>query len=195
MASFGRLEALFLAWFSRPVSERLLYRAIRRQGFNSLVEIGVGTARRSKRLIRVVQVRDQTSPINYAGIDLFELRPWQETARLSLKDAYRQLKATGARIRLLPGDPFTVLSRQANVLTGTDLLVISADQDPASLERAWFYVPRMLHGRSLVFVEGRNAKTGTNEFRLLPADEIRRFGGLSRLLCRGVRNGWQVHRQ
>ena len=45
------------------------------------------------------------------------------------------------------------LSAAANSLTNTDLLIISADQDAASLERAWFYVPRMLHGETLVLHE------------------------------------------
>jgi hypothetical protein len=60
---------------------------------------------------------------------------------------------TGAQLRLVPGDPLSALARCANSLANTDLLIISAGHDPAGLEPAWFYIPRMLHAGSLVFLE------------------------------------------
>ena len=62
----------------------------------------------------------------------------------------------GIAAQLVPGDPFSALSRAANSLRDIDLATISADQDPAALERAWFYLPRVLHATSLVFQEQAN---------------------------------------
>jgi hypothetical protein len=58
----------------------------------------------------------------------------------------------------------------ANSLTGTDLLIVSADQQGESLDRAWFYVPRMLHDASVVLVE--DADGGATTFRQLAKSEI-----------------------
>ena len=58
-----------------------------------------------------------------------------------------------SKIQVIPGDPLSALARSANGLQSTDLLVIAADQDTQSLANAWFYVPRMLHDKSLVLLE------------------------------------------
>ena len=70
---------------------------------------------------------------------------------LPLKEAHRMLKSTGATVQLIPGDPFQTLSRVANNLASTDLLVFSADV--MACEPDWYYVPRMLNQQSIVFVQ------------------------------------------
>ena len=54
---------------------------------------------------------------------------------------------------MLPGNPFTALARSANALGPMDVILIAADQDAPSLERAWFYVPRLLRASTRVFQE------------------------------------------
>ncbi len=41
-------------------------------------------------------------------------------------------------------------------------MLISADQDTAALEQAWFYVPRMLHDQSVVLQEVPGEQGVTN---------------------------------
>ncbi len=158
-----------LAWFSRPAHERCLYRVLRGGQVRSLVELGVGDGRRTQRLLAVAQRFAPEARLQYTGIDLFEARP-ADAPGMSLKDAHRTLTRTGVHLRLAPGDPFSALARCANALVNTDLLVISADQDPAALERAWYYVPRMLHATSLVFLEERDA--GRGSFRRLTLRDV-----------------------
>ncbi len=86
--------------------------------------------------------------------------------------AHRKLKATGARVQLLPGDPLTVLCRSANGLSGTDLVIISERQDKASLAGAWFFLPRMLHDASRLFVQESLGQDGKRGMRLVPIAEI-----------------------
>jgi hypothetical protein len=90
--------------------------------------------------------------VRFTGIDLFETRP-ADQATLSLKRAYQLLHAPDVRGRLVPGDPFAALARTSNTLANTDLVVIRASQLGEAMERAWFYLPRMLHHQSLVLVE------------------------------------------
>lgn len=144
---------------------------MRRRPVRSLVEIGVGMGRRAMRLLAVARRYRPEERLSYAGIDLFEARPG-EAPGWSLKEAHRHLTKTGVQLRLIPGDPFSALARSANALTSSDLLVIAADHDADSLERAWFYIPRMLHPASLVFVEEQDAATGRLSFRRLNPAEI-----------------------
>jgi hypothetical protein len=164
-------QYLYLSRLSRPPHERCLYRALRRRAVRSMVEIGLGDGRRTLRLLAVAQRYRPQERLSYAAIDLFEARP-ANSAGWSLKEAHRQLTRAGVQFRLSPGEPFPALARYANSLTNTDLLVIGAGHDPASLEPAWFYIPRMLHEGSLVFVE---EQTGNRrKFRRLDTAEILR---------------------
>ena len=135
----------------------------------SIVEIGVGLGGRTERLLEIAGWRAESLPLTYTGIDLFESR--RDGEPLTLKQAHRELRRSGARTRLIPGDPLTALSRAANALTGTDLLLIAADQDPDALAQAWRYVPRMLHAGSLVFQQVPGpAPTSCTWRQLGPAD-------------------------
>ena len=173
MSAAGLLRFAYYAWFSKPAGERVLYRAISRHRLRRIVEIGLDRGLRAERMIWAAQRKGKDS-VRYTGIDLFETRV-SGAEPLALKQTYHRLRSTGARVQLAPGDPFTALARIANTLTGTDLLVISRspDVDAESLERSWFYIPRMLHAGSQVFVEEASEK-GT-AFRRLAQVEIERL--------------------
>jgi len=126
-------------------------------------------------MIELAALHSSPGRIRYTGIDRFEARTSSEGPGLCVKGAHRLLRRTGARVQLLPGDPFSVLARAANNLTGSDLLVISAGLDPRSLARAWFYVPRMLAEGSCVLVEERSGPEGELSFRRMTPDEIDRL--------------------
>jgi hypothetical protein len=166
---------LYLAYFSHPSGERPIYRALRRQRAKSVLEIGMGTGLRAGRMIETMRRSAGGQGICYAGIDLFELSPAAGPSKLSLKSAHCQLKPTGAKVRLVPGDPFTALARAANEIGVCDMIVVAAGHDRDSLSRAWFYVPRLLHGGTTVYLERADEESGRSSFELLPHDEIRRL--------------------
>jgi hypothetical protein len=172
LAILRQLKCFFIANFSRPASQRCLYRAIRRARVSSIVEIGIGWGERAMRMIEVAGCSGK--PVRYTGIDAFESRGSESAAGLTLKHAYQRLRATEAAIQLVPGDPLAALSRAANALTATDLLVISADVDAESLRRAWMYVPRMLHRHSFVYLEEMSGDGGTR-FVQLSHGEVNRL--------------------
>lgn len=174
MSAASLLKYYYLAYFSRPSHERLLYRAIRRRPVRSIVEVGVGTGTRTLRLIEVASRFLKDGCVRYTGIDLFEARP-SSAPGMTLKRAHRLLSHSGAKVQLVPGDPYSALARTANSLTGTDLIVIGNDQDPASLAQAWFYVPRMLREGSRVFVAEPPSPGKSPQFRLLDQVSIARL--------------------
>jgi hypothetical protein len=171
--SARRLKYIHLAYFSQPKHDRLIYRVARRCRVRSIVEMGIGDGHRAERLLRLARSWADNKPVRYTAIDEFELRSKQAGPGVSLKAAYRKLKATGAKIQVVPGDPLAALARVANALTSTDLLLISADQDDESLEAAWFYVPRMLHARSQVLFE--EIDNAGSRWRMLSHEQVARL--------------------
>jgi len=169
------IRHIYLAYFSQPKSERVLYRLIRRHKIHRIVELGIGAGVRATRLIQAAQGASPGATIRYTGIDLFEARPDKTAPGLPLKEAYRRLKSTGVQPQLVPGDPFSALARVANGLQGTELVLISADQDPATLSQAWFYFPRLLTPKSLIFSEAVETGTGRRTLKQLTRLEVERL--------------------
>jgi hypothetical protein len=167
--AFKFLRNAYLCYFSQPVADRALYQLLRKRQVMSIVEIGVGNMLRTKRLLEVAAQKTALEQIKYAGMDLFEARA-ASTPGLSLKQAHKELKPIGVKVQLVPGDPLSALARCANGLARTDLIVISAGSVDA-MAKAWFYLPRMLHDGSQVFLEEPSDK-GQTKFRLLKRLEI-----------------------
>jgi hypothetical protein len=167
----SRLKYLYLAYFSKPACDRVLYRAMARQKVQRILEIGLGDACRAQRLISVAHRCAGGEAVRYTAIDLFEARP-AGMPGLPLKDAHKLLKATGAQVQLIPGDPASALARSANALQNLDLILISAGHDEAQLVGAWFYFPRMLHTGSAVYIESRHGDAALPTLTRLSASEI-----------------------
>ncbi|HVA45622.1 MAG TPA: hypothetical protein VNH11_04480 [Pirellulales bacterium] len=138
-----------------------------------ILELGMHDGLRTRRMLDLVRRTRGVGNLCYTGIDLFESSPRSDSARLSLKHAHCMLQPTGVRIRLVPGDPFAALSRAANSIGECDLIVVSADQAGESLERAWFYFPRLMHAATLVYVGQPGEGPATVRFMLLEHDKIR----------------------
>jgi len=145
----------YLAYFSKPVSEQILVRHVWKHKSCRLLEIGIGSGERAKRLIQLATAASPGSTILYTGIDPFELRT--SGGGMSLKLAHRTLVATGAKVRLLPGEANYALPPMANSLGPHDLVLIAGDQTDESLARAWFYLPRVMAAEALVFRQAAGA--------------------------------------
>jgi hypothetical protein len=172
LASISRLRAFYLSYLSTPASDRPIYRTICRQGVRKILELGIGAGQRAVRMIQLSALCHPLPEIEFSGTDLFESRSAVDGPGMSLKMAHRVLGGTGARVKLIPGDPYTGLARAASTLGQLDLVVISARADPRSLARAWFYLPGLLHDRTQVFQE-RSLPGGGAALHLVAPDEIR----------------------
>jgi hypothetical protein len=167
------IRSTWLLYFSQPSPDRFLYKAIKGKSIRSVVEMGIGGGLRTQRMLEVLSWQTSKEPLKYTGIDLFEARGGSRPG-LFLKAAFHDLRRPGVQIRLVPGDPYDALVRAANGLAGTDLLIISADQDRESLQRAWMYMPRMLHAGSLIYQEDGDAKTSKFSYRRLTLLDVQR---------------------
>ncbi len=164
---FGRITDRVSDLWVEPTPERQLLKTIRGEGFRRFVEIGVGDGHRAEAMIRASLEKHEPANVKYTGIDLFEAR-LGDGPKFSIKQIHRRLVATEVAVRLVPGDAAAALPRCANDLRGTDLVVVRSDQDPQSLERAWHFLPRMLHQASQVWIEPPE----TGEFEVLTPRDI-----------------------
>lgn len=171
MSTLSTLKHLYLSFLSSPKEERPLYRAVARLRAKRILEVGLQQGARAARLLQVARCFYERDAIHYVGVDLFETRPVEQPG-LTLKQAHQLLRPLAGRVYLLPGDPFSALERDANSMAASDLVVISADQDQESLRRAWFYVPRMLHGDSEVFLAEDDHEEDRVRYHRLSRPEI-----------------------
>lgn len=168
------LQYLWLAHFSKPAGERILFRLIKQQPVRSILEIGVGDLTRAERLIRFAGNFTPNGELRYTAIDLFEGREDPETG-VPLKEAHARLKQVDAKVKVIPGDPFSALARSANSLSGTDLVLIADDVDSQAMQRAWSFLPRTLHEGSRVLVSMPTANGPV--YRLLTSEEVIQHSG------------------
>jgi hypothetical protein len=174
VAGLSRLRLFYLLHLSKPASDRLVYREIRRMKARKIVEIGVGTGERAVNAIELLKEFHAAGEIHYTGIDLFESRLIGDGPRLTLRDAHRLLKPTAARIQLVPGTPGEALSRVANGLKEIDAVIISGEHTFEQFAKIWFYLPRMVRAETQFFQETPTAG-GAAAMRLLEAHEISRL--------------------
>jgi hypothetical protein len=175
VAAANWFRSIYLAHFSRPKGNRQLYRLIKREEISRIVEIGISDIARTVAMIELAQGATSEGKVCYTGIDFFEARPKSKPS-LSLKDAYRVLRATGAAVRLVPGAPGASLASAANAHQNTDLILIAPDVTEADLAGAWFFVPRMLHAETVMFNEGRDAN-GQPTFARLTRSQVAEWAG------------------
>lgn len=117
--------------------------------------------------MRMIETAHRASPasdVHYVGMDPFEARE-PSGCGLSLKAAHQLLSgkhgrgsaSAGVRVQLVPGNPPDSLMRLANSLGKVDVLILPAEFDSSEHARLWYFVPRMLHEQSLVFIDAPTA--------------------------------------
>jgi predicted O-methyltransferase YrrM len=167
----SRWTTFYLSHLVKPASDRLIYKAILRNKIARIVELGIGDGSRAIHMIDAAAHLTDRNEVYYIGIDPFEGRVESDSPGLPLIEAHRVLKQTGAKIKLVPGDPIEGLIRSANAMTNIDLLLISASQNAEQLDRLWFFIPRMLHDHSLLLLE-KIEPNGTKSISSLDKKEI-----------------------
>jgi hypothetical protein len=165
VAAASWLKYAYLAHFSKPRTERQLYRLVKVHRTCRIVEVGIYSVERTAAMIAVAQRYAGSEQVAYTGLDWFDSRS-DDLPQLTLKQAHRELQATGATVRLVPGDPARSVGAIANAHQQTALLVLASPVPESALASAWFYFPRMIESTSVVLRE-RIDVSGRATFELL----------------------------
>ncbi|MGD0654632.1 MAG: hypothetical protein ABSA16_09830 [Thermoguttaceae bacterium] len=153
MQPTSRWKIFYLSYLSKPASDQVIYRAIVQKKACRILELGIADGHRALRMIDAAARFTPRSDIQYIGMDNFEDRGQTNAPGLSLIAAHRVLTRSRAKIKLIPGDPLRSLARAANDLGQVDLLIVSPQAETDRLSRVWYFVPRLLHAHSRIFVE------------------------------------------
>lgn len=162
------LRYLYLACCSRPACERPLYVEMRRRPISRILEIGLGDGRRALRLIEIARLFRPEQPLDYSVIDPFEMA----RGGLSVKAAHQMLARSGARYRLIPGEPLATLAAMANSLLGQQLVIVASPADPAARTPLWLYLPRLLADDALLYLSDASGPGGSCVLRPVSRDEL-----------------------
>ena len=168
------LKYLQVAFLSKPVENRLLYKTIARHRPRSIVELGLGLGERSATMIQLAQSYQDATDFRYSGLDLFEGRDHRSPG-ITLKRAHRMLGSLAGNVQLFPGDLCTSLAQKGNLIANADLFVIDMLDSPETLQRLWAPLARLVDEDSLVYVRQRQANNQRVQFVLLPNDQLRQL--------------------
>ena len=170
-SNYGLFRRLWLTWLSQPAGERPLYRHSLRTPPKRIIELGVGTLRRTERMLGLLRSVHPGVDRHYVGLDRFEGRLPEDPPGVTLKQAHQRLHGLG-RVQLVPGNVDTSLSRLCNHLGAFDLVLISADNDPRYLDRCWFFIQRIVTGETAIFAESSVGGGGWTPVLKARVDEL-----------------------
>ena len=170
MKPVSTIQYMHWTMLAKPACDRAIYQKIKQLRARSIVEIGVGDGVRAERIVQVAQKFGAGQTVKYTGIDLFDGRSEDESP-LKLIEMHKRLSALGVKPQLVPGDLGSSIRRIANSNTRTDLMIVSAGFEPATLEASWFFIPRMLCAGSLLMLQNK----ADGSFKMMSRLEIERL--------------------
>jgi hypothetical protein len=152
MSRLSWTQRLYWRYFAKPASERALFLHVLQNPIASILEIGVGSGDRFKRMIPLCQKAEGVSQIRYAGVDPFESAE-AGVAHLPLKQAHRMLAELGVKAHLIPGEAASAIARVANMVLPSDLIIIdgSWETNDSVSQSIQNWLPRLCHDHSTIF--------------------------------------------
>lgn len=146
------LDRLYWHYFAKPASDREVYRFLLNHSVSSILEIGVGTARRTKNLLTLVDDRERMQPLRYVGVDQFEAAT-DTVPHIRLKDLHRMLAERCVKGYLMPGRLKEALPRLVRNVHPSELVIIDGGwSKPNSDGQALLdWLPRLAAPDAVVF--------------------------------------------
>jgi hypothetical protein len=137
---------------SKPVSERELMIFVQENAIGSILEIGIGSGERVRRMLPLCRKAEGVAQIRYAGVDPFESAA-TGVPHMNLKGAHRMLAEFGVKAHLIPGEISSAIARVANTVLPSDLIIIDGEwastSDAGKAMETW--LPRLSHSGSTIF--------------------------------------------
>lgn len=152
MTRLSWLQRLYWRYLSKPANERDLFLHVLENPIGSILEIGIGSGERAKRLLPLCTKSEGVAQIRYAGVDPFESAAAGQP-HLNLKQAHRMLAELGVKAHLIPGEPQSALPRVVSMVQPSDLILIDGNwddgSDAANAIKNW--LPRLSHSGTAIF--------------------------------------------
>ena len=162
MARLSWVQRLYWRYLSNPVSERALIQHVIETPIASILEIGIGSGERIKRILPLRTLVEGVTQLRYVGVDAFESAS-PGVPHMNLKAAHRMLAESGVKAHLIPGEPTNALSRVAHTVLPSDLIIIDGNWGTETQQSRAItdWLPRLCHSKSTIFaasVQGGDLK-------------------------------------
>lgn len=144
------LQKIYWTRFSKPTTERALFKHLIECPVRSILEIGVGDGSRMQRIANLVQLADDAEQLRYIGIDEFESASGGR--HLSLKQAHQLASQLGFKASLIPGDHSGAVPRVAHKMGASDLVIVDGGLNPQepSVGIIGTWLNRLAHSQSTI---------------------------------------------
>ena len=136
-----------------------LFDEVRRVKPKNIMEIGVWTGERARKMIEIAKKYHPSSSVHYYGFDLFERMDEDKYSREVSKQPPTQfsiefkLNTTGASIHLFKGDTTETLPDLEGKLPKMDLVFIDGGHSLETIANDWQCTSRLLHPSSVVIFD------------------------------------------
>ncbi|MEZ6119681.1 MAG: hypothetical protein R3C28_24370 [Pirellulaceae bacterium] len=171
------LKNLSLTHFSKPKSDRPIYRWILQHQPHSIMEVGLDDGSRAEKMLQVLSAQlPADAVLKYTGVDPFDSRPPGQPTLL-LKSTHQMLSRHGVKARLIPGEPSFALPRYCNSVGGHDLVVISGAASADEMQSVWTVLPRVLNDQSALLWQPQGPNS---DFVVYSRDHVVELGEANR---------------
>lgn len=125
----------------------------------NIMEIGVWTGERAKKLISIASKKHDIPKVNYYGFDLFEIMGddmfKKELSKQppSINEIKEKLSKTGATVHLYKGDTTKVLPQVYKSLPKMDLIFIDGGHSLETIKNDWLYSSKLMHEDTVVIFD------------------------------------------
>jgi len=125
----------------------------------NIMEIGVWTGERSRKMILLALKFRDDNQINYYGFDLFETMDEEKFKKEiskqppSLLEVENKPKQISTNIHLFKGDTLKILPDVYKNLPKMDLVFIDGGHSLETIDNDWLYVSKLLHRGSVVIFD------------------------------------------
>lgn len=142
-----------------PLRYDQIFKLVKQSKPSNIMEIGVWTGERAKKMIKIASEYKKTSQINYFGFDLFEVMDEDKFKKEiskqppKMEEVKSKLEKTGVRINFYKGDTTEVLPKVWESLPKMDFVFIDGGHSIETIDNDWRYVSKLMHKGSVVIFD------------------------------------------
>ncbi len=136
-----------------------IFDEVKRKKPKNIMEIGVWSGERARKMIKLASRFNSLQDINYFGLDLFEtmdtVKYTQEVSKQppKMEEIEKKLSLTGASIHLIKGDTTETLPLNVDKLPAMDIVFIDGGHSLETIANDWLYVSKLMHEKTVVIFD------------------------------------------
>lgn len=136
-----------------------IFKEVKKKRPKNIMEIGVWTGERARKMIAISSKFHEADQINYYGFDLFEPMNSEKFNKEvskqppALSEVRTKLEKTGVNIHLYKGDTTSTLPELEGKLPGMDFIFIDGGHSLETIASDWYYASKFVASDGVVIFD------------------------------------------